>query len=304
MIKIKIFDKWIPDREKLDSGKGKKVWLTNPNNSSSCGWFKYVKKTNVKNDTENKIDTFENISEKIAELIAKELKINSAKIEIGTYFGDIGCLSYNILSDRQTMTEGVSYIYRKYPKYDAIKGIDLETKKYYCLEIILNSLPKEELKREFLKIMIFDFIIGNSDRHHNNWAIIKTKTGKEHFAPLYDNGSSLCALVNESEIDNYLGSDKLKFASLVDSKSRTLVRIYGNNKNVPTHKEVLTYLREYYYKETKEFVELAIRRLNEEKINDILRNVSQYISHRRYKLLKKYIITKMDILKEIYERGD
>ena len=48
--------------------------------------------------------------------------------------------------------------------------------------------------------MIFDFIIGNSDRHSNNWAIIKKAKEKERLAPIYDNGSSLCALVKESQI--------------------------------------------------------------------------------------------------------
>lgn len=301
---IKEFDKWLPDKEKLDSGKGKKVWLANPNNKDSCGWFKYVKKTYTKNNTDEEICTYENISEKIAELIAKELKLNSARIEIGTYFGESGCLSYNILGDRQTMAEGAAYISRAYPKYDALKGIDNDSGKYYCLEIILKSLAKEELKKEFFKIMIFDFIIGNSDRHWNNWAIIKTKGGKEYFSPLYDNGSSLCALIHENDIVDYLGKDKLKFISLVDSKSKTIVRINGSSKNIPTHKIVLQYLRNNYYEETKEFVKFAVRKLNEDKITDILRNISKYISHRRCELLKKYLLEKIKMLKEIYERGD
>lgn len=304
MIRIKVFDKWISDKEKLDSGKGKKIWLTKPNNRRICGWFKYVKKTYQKNDKKNEISTYENISEKIAELIASELKIKSAKIDIGTYYGDIGCLSYNILKDKQTMSEGVSYISRKYPKYDVTTGIDMETGQYYCLEMILNSLSTNELKRDFFKIMIFDFIIGNSDRHSNNWAIIKTKDTQECFAPLYDNGSSLCALINEHEIANYLSKDKLKLSSLVDSKSKTLVRINGNVKKIPTHKEVLQYLHDNYYENTRQFAEIAILKLNTEKIEEILYQVNKYISQRRYELLKRYLIEKMKILKEIYKRGD
>ncbi len=303
VIGIKEFDKWIPDKEKLDSGKGKKIWLINPNNKKTCGWFKYVKKTFNKDNKDNEINTFENVSEKIAELIARELKINCAKIDIGTYYGDSGCLSYDILGDIPAMTEGIAYISRTYPKYDVQKGIDLETGKYYGLEIILKSLWKEDLKREFLKIMIFDFIIGNSDRHPNNWAIIKNKSGKEYFAPLYDNGSSLCAFISDTDLDQYLGNDKLRFLSLVDSKSKTLIRIDSSNKKIPTHKDVLKYLCENYYNQTKEFAEIAIRKLNEEKIENILRSVNKYIYHRRYELLKKYLMEKIRILKEIYERG-
>jgi len=301
---IKKFDRWIPDNDKLDSGKGKKVWLSNPNNEKMCGWFKYVKMTYTKEDKEKLIPTYENVSEKIAELIANELQIHNAKIDIGTYNGHLGCLSYNILGERRTMTEGISYISRCYPKYDISTGVDLDSKTYYGIEIILNSLRTKELKNEFLKIMIFDFIIGNSDRHSNNWAIIKTKSGKEYFAPLYDNGSSLCSFVSETEIDSYLGKDKMKLSSLVDTKSRTLIRIDGTKAKIPSHKEVLKYLRKEYYDETIEFVEIIIRKLTDEKIDDILRCVNEYISHKRSMLLKRFLIEKVKILKEIYKRGD
>lgn len=301
MIKIRKFDKWIPDNEKLDSGKGKKIWLTNPNNNSD-GWFKYVKKTQEKNGDGSYVETFENISERIAELIAMEIKLPCAKIEIGTYYNEKGCLSYNILNKNRTMTEGISYISRKYPKYDVKEEKDLESGKYYSLEVIMNSLDSKELKEHFFKIMIFDFIIGNSDRHSNNWAIIKNSKNKEQFAPVYDNGSSLCSLIKESQISDYVdGNDGMKFISLVDTSSRTLIRIDGNNKKVPTHKEVIKHLHDNYKKETKEFVKLIIQKLNEDKIDNILRNVKKYITNNRYQLLKKYLLEKINILKEIYE---
>lgn len=199
------------------------------------------------------------------------------------------------------MTEGISYIYNKYKKYDMKKGKDLETGKYYCLEIILNFLDTQELREHFFKIIIFDFIIGNSDRHSNNWAIIK-KSKKESFAPVYDNGSSLCALIKENEIHDYLvNKDKLKFISLVDTSSRTLIRIDGNNKKIPTHKEVIKYLHDNYYNETHEFVDFIIKKLNENKIENILDNVKKYISNNRYQLLKKYLLNKINILKDIYK---
>lgn len=304
MILIKIFDKWIPDEEKLGSGNNKKIWLTNPNNLRICGWFKYLKKTYKKSDKENEIVTFENVSEKIAELIAEELKLPHARIGIGSYQGEMGCLSYNILKNNQIMSEGVSYISRKYPQYDSESGKDMETGKYYSLEMILDSLGCDELKNNFFRIVIFDFIIGNSDRHSSNWAIIKNKSGNETLAPLYDNGSSLCALICEDDIDSYLGNDKMRFHSLVDSKSRTLVRIDANSKKIPTHKCVIEYLHDKYYKETKDFVEEALRILNEQKIENILRKVKKYVSLKRIELLRRYLLEKMNILKTIYKGSD
>lgn len=303
-MKIRIFDKWIPDNDKQDSGKGKKIWLTNPNNNND-GWFKYVKKTCEKNNKYNcteTIETFENVSEKIAELIATKIKLPCAKIEIGTYYGEIGCLSYNILSKNKTMAEGISYISRRYKNYDIKEERDVETEKYYCLEIVLNSLDNIELRNHFFKIMIFDFIIGNSDRHSNNWAIIKKHKEKECFAPIYDNGSSLCALIKENQIKDYLLSrDKMKFNALIDTSSRSLVRIDGKCRKKPTHKESVQYLHDNFYNETKDFVKLIIQKLNEKTLENILNSVKEYISDNRYQLIKKYLLNKIVILKNIYK---
>lgn len=301
MIAIRTFDKWIADTEKMDSGKGKKIWLTNPNNMKTSGWFKYVKVTNSKSNPNETIYTYENVSEKIAELIAKEIRLYNAKIEIGTYNGSIGCLSYNILKNNQSMSEGIAYISKRYPFYDGIHEKDMKSNKYYSLELILNSLNNQQLKIDFFKIMIFDFIIGNSDRHSNNWAIIKNKNNEEHFAPLYDNGSSLCALIAEDEIDNFLGDDKLRFNALVDSKSKTLIRIDSSVKKIPSHKDVLMYLHANHYNDTAPFVKFVIQKLTEETISKILRSISKYTSYKRRELLKKYLMAKIEILKDIYK---
>lgn len=43
--------------------------------------------------------------------------------------------------------------------------------------------------------------------------------------PLDDNGSSLCCDIDESKIDSYLGNDKVRFNSLINSKSTSRIRI-------------------------------------------------------------------------------
>ncbi len=266
------------------------------------GWFKYVKKTSERDGEIGSVETYENISEKIAECIAIKLDLPCAKIELGTYHGETGCLSYNILGKNKVMSEGISYIVLNYKNYDSEKERDLDSGKYYCLEMVLQSLNSNELKNHFLKVMIFDFIIGNSDRHSNNWAIIKNSIS-ESFAPVYDNGSSLCSFIKESQIDGYLRSnDAMRFFSLVDTKSRTLVRIDGSKKSIPTHKAVLQYLHDNYYDETNEFVNKALIELNEQGIDDVLRQVIKYISNKRYELIRKYLREKMKILREIYRR--
>jgi len=47
--------------------------------------------------------------------------------------------------------------------------------------------PKTFLK-EFVKMLLFDAIVGNNDRHFYNWGLLPTYVTKKKpiFAPIYD----------------------------------------------------------------------------------------------------------------------
>ena len=61
----------------------------------------------------------------------------------------------------------------------------------------------------FIGYIIFDTLIGNQDRHAENWAIIKTVDDTYHLCPTYDHGSSL----GRNELDT-------KRQVLLDSKDK------------------------------------------------------------------------------------
>jgi hypothetical protein len=50
-----------------------------------------------------------------------------------------------------------------------------------------------DVRRKFEEMIVFDYLIGNSDRHFNNFGFIRNADTLEWlgFAPLYDNGTSL-----------------------------------------------------------------------------------------------------------------
>ena len=147
MIKIENFNEWEPQKEIVGSGKGKKVWLVNPKNPNQQGWFKYVKKT-IREGKE--VNSYENFSEKLAELIANNIEIKNAHIDIGIYQGELGCLSYDI---NEQMEEIVSLITKKYPKYNEKNLYDEQNKIYYSINMILNSLDNKNLEKDFFKIL-------------------------------------------------------------------------------------------------------------------------------------------------------
>jgi hypothetical protein len=83
----------------------------------------------------------------------------------------IGCLSKSmVLSSQNKLTEGVAYLTGFNPKYNPDKD-----KSDYTFQFICEALAEFQLHnyiRNILEIIVFDCVIGNSDRHQENWGII------------------------------------------------------------------------------------------------------------------------------------
>ena len=149
-------------------------------------------------------------------------------------------------------------------------------------------------------MLIFDYLIGNSDRHQSNWAVVSFN-GTMKWSPLYDNSSSLCAYVQEEQIASYLGKDKVKWNSLVDTKSKSLIRCRETDNKRPTHLEVLNYIKNNYYEETYKFIEKAILVMTESNISAIIgKYLCDGLSEDRKLLIEKFLLWKVKKMEEVY----
>lgn len=268
------------------SGRSQKFWLQNPD-TGQIALFKVKKDRN----------TTDHISERIAYQLAEKAGIECAYYAVGMYHGQEGSLSYNILqSEEETLKEGIYYIGKKYPSYDADNMYDTKTQAVYSFEMIEESLQEYGFMNDFLKIPVFDFFIGNTDRHQNNWAVLE-RAGREQISPLYDNSSSLCAYEKEPEV--YLGKDAARFDALVDTKSRSAIRLKKTDLKKPTHKQVLWYLNRRY-PQAVEWEQRLLDYLTQPVINDILNDYdSALLSDNKKELIARFLKAKRYILQQI-----
>ena len=272
------------------SGRSEKIWLQNPDHGQ-IGLFKFKKD----------IDTTDNISECIAYDLACILGIPCAKFEVGMYEGREGSMSYNILKKPdQILVEGIHFIMLMYPKYNPELFIDTMTSNRYSIEMIKKAIERFVPIDDLLKMLMFDYLIGNSDRHQNNWAIL-IENGKMQWSPLYDNSSSLCAYISEKNIPNYMGKDKNRWNSLIDTKSKSLIRCREIDEKRPTHLEVLKYLKENYFDDTYVFAKNIVSLLTEENIYRILDLYSEDgLSEKKKMLILKFLLDKIKMMNYIY----
>lgn len=214
-------------------------------------------------------------------------------------------MSYNIISENEVLSEGVTFIQQKYPYYNKNKLIDEYSNEKYSLQMIANSINERDFN-SILLMILFDALIGNSDRHHSNWGIIYhfdvNKGFYTYFCPLYDNGSSLCSYENSDNIEIFF-KDKMKFEALVNTKSKSAIG-WKNTRPI-RHFELIKKIREEYYDKTKKYVEIIKEKVTENNIQDILDNFNdEIISNDMKRLLKKFIITRKNIILYIYDMKD
>ena len=275
------------------SGRSEKIWLLNPK-TNETGLFK------LKKD----IETTDHLSECIAYDIATLLDIPCARYELGTYQEKEGSMSYNVIdTEQKILVEGLQVITSVFPQYNDERFVDEETGLRYSLELIEYALEKYGLFQEFLHIPIFDFLIGNTDRHHSNWAFIK-ENETYSFSPLYDNSSSLCAYLSEKQCASYLTKDKMRWNSLIDTKSKSLIRIAGSDKSQPTHLQVLQEIYRKYCADTEDFVQNILSIMTDSTIYDIVEKYdNRILKENKKQVIRNFLSAKVDLLKSVYEGG-
>ena len=222
--------------------------------------------------------------------IAKTLGYDCARIELAKdEEGTIGVLNYLFVDIGTTEhIDAVSYL----------NIHDDERPKYYTISNIKKVLDEldENLFNDFIKIMIFDALVGEQDRHEENWGI--ERIGEQYkISPLYDNGCNLLRnFRDETYAEKYYSGIK-NFDAYIN-KSETIIYKEDNKKKYK-HFELIRFLNDEYH----EIVQNEIKKLEvltDEIINDIVNKIPDELLTKKHKeYIIYYLKKRRDIILEI-----
>lgn len=252
--------------ESIVRGSRKKMLAIN--NKLEIAMFKYER---------DDYDCSEACSEKLAYEIAKVLGYDCAKIELAVdNDNQIGVLNYYFSDSDESHTDIVAYLNKN------IK----ERNNYYTISNIKNVLDSinTSLFKGFIKIMLFDALIGEQDRHEENWGITEKK-GKSFISPLYDNGDSLLReFKNPVNARKYY--DGIKDFNAYINRSQTLI-YKEDKKNKYKHFELIKYLYDNFPQDILPEIN-NLTKLTDEIIEELVDKIPNELLTDEH---KKYIIT-------------
>ena len=167
-------------------GSKSKFWYLQPGDTESYWLFKYPRP-----------DRGEHWAEKIAAEVAGLLEIPCARVELAMFQGEQGSATESLTDHNQVLIHGNEVLSRALPDYDSrernFHSVD------HTLENIHLALDRtfedaNDAKGQLAEYLVLDAVIGNTDRHSENWGTLlseDTDRRVEYLAPSYDHGSSL-----------------------------------------------------------------------------------------------------------------
>ncbi|MBE2283208.1 MAG: HipA domain-containing protein [Prosthecobacter sp.] len=150
-------------------------------------------------------NTGEDWAEKVASEIARLLGLPTHHAELALWAGKRGCAVRSfITSDQSVLVHGNELLGGLITGYDKEKERGQADHTFDNIVTVIEKLfPSEKARREtafrMVGYLVFDALVGNTDRHHQNWGVLLERraapgqpvTFELELAPTFDHASSL-----------------------------------------------------------------------------------------------------------------
>lgn len=170
---------------------------------------------------EARLDTGEDWAEKLAAELAKTVGIRSATVELAEFAGRRGCISLNFVDVKagQALVHGNEVLAMRVTGYDKGKVFRQSDHTLENIDASIRGLfpPPfaDSALTELAGFMVLDALIGNTDRHHENWGLLlqvqmDPKAITLQVAPSFDHASSLGRELRDERRQELLNAKRVK----------------------------------------------------------------------------------------------
>lgn len=201
---VEVQPEWILQPEEM--GSKKKFWYRLPGDQETLWLFKYPQS-----------GTGQHWAEKIAEEVASVLRITHAKVELAQFDGECGSVTESFARGGRTLYHGNQVLQIIVHGYDPERRFHQSNHTLSNIWRALDNVFVEPETSRLAKLriaeyVILDALIGNTDRHHENWGILRKRVGERwrgFVAPSFDHASSLGRELLDARRDRLLAENRV-----------------------------------------------------------------------------------------------
>ena len=178
---------WVLQSEEM--GGKEKFWYQPPGENETASLFKFPRN-----------NTGEHWAEKVAAEVAGLLEIPCARVDLAAFQGVHGSAAVSFISGNQQLFHDNQILARHVGDYEPDQKFGQSR---HTLENIWLALERvfegpagvDTAKARFAEFLVLDAVIGNTDRHHENWGVVRRRDESGgwvgYLAPSFDHASSL-----------------------------------------------------------------------------------------------------------------
>ena len=238
--------------------QGGKIRRQNPKT-----WPLYIAKTG------HKWYPVESITEHLLNRLGFVFGIKMADSKLAVINGQLRFLSRYFLDvQKETLVHGAE-IFAGYLEDQAfVESVEKAnlSRKFFTLQFVEKAVTKafphekNAIMKDLVKLLLFDAMVGNNDRHFYNWAVIQSFDRRKTvcFSPAYDTArglfwnssdEQLLMRVRQKDVARYVkkycdnSRPKLGWESVADINHFNLVKEIFTNEFYITHEEIRTLFR-------------------------------------------------------------
>lgn len=265
-------------------------------------WPKYIAKVG------HKLYANESITEQLFTRIGETAGFNVAESKLLVFSGQLRFLSKYFLKKNQRLMHGAEIFMAHLEDREFVNEIHQKreesvhfTFQYVC-QAIQSYFPSncEEIIADYIKMLAFDALLGNNDRHHWNWGVVVDVRNERlpYFSPIYDSARGLFWNLPERRLKNIeRNKAENQFMEKYCGQSRPQLGWDSNQPN--NHFELLQLILEKY----PEYAIVIDHYAEESVLNACFEVLDQefgnLMSERRQSFIRKYLVLRFSKYNEV-----
>jgi len=269
-------------------------------------WPKYIAKVG------HKWYPIESINEYLFNQLGEVLGLNMAASKLVMIKGQLRFLSrYFLKPDKESLIHGAEIFAGYISDLEFIESVEEMglARKFFTFQFAKDAInhmfpdDAQHILENFVKMLVFDAVTGNNDRHFYNWGVVKDIKSKKcpKFAPVYDSARGLFWNDSEAKLEKWY-DDPNQIKNRIQKYSEgSRPKIGWEEVDDLNHFELI----ERIYKEEPTYKEICASLISKENLDKMIKfldvNFNSYLTSKRIELIKMCLVYRYDRLNAIVQ---